>query len=72
MDCGEVSIAQSYQLRDYYVAQMGGNRDLDKGGSDGGGKKWPHWGYILKAQFDRAVVGLDTGHEWKKGIKYNS
>lgn len=26
-------------------------------------KKWPHRGYILKAQFDRAVVGLDTGHE---------
>ena len=51
---------------------MGGNIDLDKGGSDGGGKKWPHWGYMLKVQFDRAVVGLDMGHEWKKGIEYNS
>lgn len=34
-----MSIEQSYQLRDYSVVQMGGNRDLDKGGSDGGGKK---------------------------------
>lgn len=42
MDCGEVSIEQRYQSRDDFVVQMGGNIDLDKGGSDGGGKKWPH------------------------------